>query len=238
MNKSNGEPFKKWWMWIAIFLLLMIVLQNINKKNEYTPNGDPVQKEVVEEASTSEATTEPKTATVDKTLEQVNEHVQQEEVDQATVPAEVDPTVQTGYVGIGGTKADIEAKYGENENSGDAMAAYDNKTILVMYTDDNRADNLSYEYEATDQNRHTSKDAMSQAKQFLPSDIKKIREYDPDEDHHVTVYKSNTLAALVPDYYEGLKEFGSTAAPGTVNVYTKQDQDGVYMFGIALGDYQ
>lgn len=238
MKKSNKEHFKKWWMWLAIVLLFVIVLQNINKKNEYTPNANPVQKEVVEDASTSEVKTETTTATVGETQEQATENIQQKEVNQVTVPSDVDTTVKTGYVGIGGTKADIEAKYGENTNSGDVMAAYDNKTILVMYTDDNRADNLSYEYEATDQKRHTRKEAMSQAKQFLPSDIKKIKEYDPDEDHHVTVYKSKILAALVPEYYESRKEFGSTDDPGTVNVYTKQDEAGVYMFGVVLGSYQ
>ncbi|MEW4371007.1 hypothetical protein [Paenibacillus kandeliae] len=236
MKKSNKEPFKKWWMWLAIVLLFVIVLQNINKKNEYSSTAEPVENEVVEEVLVDVATTDTLNNKTTETKEQISEEVAEAKEIAGSNKETAIP--KTDYIGIGSTKSQIEAKYGENRNEDDEIGSYQNKTLLIFYSDGEIADNLSYEYGSDPQTRRTIKEALVKAKDFLPSDVQKVKEYDADQEHHVVVYKSEKLAEFIPSYYQIATELGSTDVPGTVSVYTKQDEAGVYMFGVVLGNYQ
>jgi len=227
-----GEFIKKKW-WIGLLVLLLIIIM-INKMNEeqipsksYTQDENSLQDQKENQIGNKldgEKNVQNTTQTVTKS-------------DDSPTSSPATEQQQSSFIGIGSRDTEIEAKYGQNETPDGAFALYQDKSVLITYID-NRASDISLEYEATDDTRRSRKEAIQDAQEWIPKDSIKIKEYDPDNEHHVLNYRSKELGKLIPDYYKDAKEYGSTDAPGTFTIYTKQDSEGVYMVGISLGSYQ
>jgi hypothetical protein len=131
--------------------------------------------------------------------------------------------------GLGDSLQVLEKAYGPS-TSNDVFVNFKNDYILVMPMD-NKAWNITVQFEATEKTKRTMSEALQIGKGFLPKDIKPIKEYnEPEMGRKIFLFNSALLA----------KRFPSEAKPGTCMIIAKYGEAGkeneVFSLVIATGD--
>jgi hypothetical protein len=136
-------------------------------------------------------------------------------------------------VGLGDTKNAFINKYGIDNGEG-WISRFSNDYILAMFTNE-RAYNITVQFEMTSEPIRTMDEAMEVAKQHMPSDSKLIREYIDGEDidlpRKVMEYKSEKIAELFPG-----SDWGPEGVFVVVFNYLEGDENKVIGLTIGIGN--
>ncbi|OSX53675.1 DUF2304 domain-containing protein [Anoxybacillus ayderensis] len=128
--------------------------------------------------------------------------------------------------GLGDTIDVFKQNYGENAGDQE-MGRFKNDYIMPIFLE-GKAWNIKIQFEATSQSKRTMEEALIVAKEFIPKDAQKIKEYDqPEMGRKVIEYKSELLKQRFPDFNP----------PGTFIVIASYGEAGKEneVFGLTIG---
>jgi hypothetical protein len=204
--------------WLMLVLSAIFVASITGCGEEETAKKETTKTEQTEEKS-KPAATQPK----EEEAEPKKEEVKKEE------PVKVIEEQITPNGGLGDSLQVLEKAYGPS-TSNDVFVNFKNDYILVMPMD-NKAWNITVQFEATEKTKRTMSEALQIGKGFLPKDIKPIKEYnEPEMGRKIFLFNSALLA----------KRFPSEAKPGTCMIIAKYGEAGkeneVFSLVIATGD--
>lgn len=109
------------------------------------------------------------------------------------------------------------------------MGRFKNDYLLPMFID-NRATNITIQFEATDEKSRSITEAKQIASRMIPKDAKLEKEYtQKDMPSKVMLYHSNTIAKLFPDWEPAGKFL-------VIYGYEEGNENGVFSIVIGIGD--
>jgi hypothetical protein len=206
--------------WLMLVLSAIFVASITGCGEEETAKKETTKTEQTEEKS-KPAATQPEE---EKTESIQEEPAQKEEQTNTVTDEQITPNG-----GLGDSLQVLEKAYGPS-TSNDVFVNFKNDYILVMPMD-NKAWNITVQFEATEKAKRTMSEALQIGKGFLPKDIKPIKEYnEPEMGRKIFLFNSALLA----------KRFPSEAKPGTCMIIAKYGEAGkeneVFSLVIATGD--
>ncbi|MDQ1144248.1 hypothetical protein QE429_001075 [Bacillus sp. SORGH_AS 510] len=131
--------------------------------------------------------------------------------------------------GLGDTVDAFSKQYGENKGN-TQMGRFKNDYLLPMFIN-NRAVDLTVQFESTDQKNRSMDEAKQVAAKLIPKDAKLEKEYTDTKDlpQKVMLYHSDTLAKLFPE----MQPVGSFIV---IFNYHEGKENEVFSISIGLGN--
>lgn len=131
--------------------------------------------------------------------------------------------------GLGDTVDAFTKEYGENKGN-EQMGRFKNDYLLPMFIN-NRAIDITVQFETTDQKNRTMEEAKQIAAKLIPKDAKLEKEFTDTSDlpQKVMLYHSDTLAKLFPE----MEPVGKFLV---IFNYHENNENQVFSTTIGLGD--
>lgn len=240
--KKNGTAKKKFMYTGACFIAFLIGAVNSppNEQPQSISTSKETSAPVIDQKSSENEEAKKKEAEVLAAKRAAEEKAKQEAVKKNTEqkvqqPTETVPLKQeqlpaqiTKAGGLGDTYDIFVQNYGVNIGD-QMMARFQNDYIHSIFVNE-RAMNITLQFEATSQSYRSKKEALALAEEVIPIDAKKIKEYSDDPGRIVIEYTSKKLAKVM-----NKESFGS-AKPGTFLVIIRSNSQGVFAVTIGTGN--
>jgi hypothetical protein len=215
-----GQKANRLKVFVLYFISLCIVLSFFYKLGKSTDvfSNNPTYTETSSSASNYDDTDYSVNTTPDSTTTPTNKS---EKTSQQSSSPDKKITIAGG---LGDTVGIWKKQYGDYKGD-TSLASFENNDFLVIFVN-NKADNITLQFEQTDNKYRTKDEAMAAYQNMIPTDAKKIKE-ESQGDNDIIYYHSDLLAGTLD------KEEFLDASPGTMMAILEKNSNGKY-FGVVL----